>query len=581
MRCLLAALLSLLALAATVPPVAAQDGQDGQEFVAVALHDVVDHARDLDADGMTTDRLVAFLEWLAGNGFTAITLDDIERARTGQRPLPARAILLTADDGYRSLYTRIYPLAMAYRMPVVAGLVVSWLDTGPSEIVRYGDLDVPRSNFISWDEAREMQASGWIEFASHSHALHGTVIGNPQGNPLPAAVTRQYDGSTGYESAAAWRARVETDLRRSRERLAQELGRPPRAMIWPYGRYSDETVAVARALGFQYALTLQSGPASVHSPLAISRFLPGGDLKLVNLAVALRFQDPWPPARRLVCMDPSAFASADPEETNARLGRAIERLRRLGATHVVIDALARAPDGSIAGSWFPTSQLPLRADLLSRLAAQMRNRGGASVVLRLPHADALAALGTPERVEQLFDELAAHVSFDALLVEQAPAFAAGPAEQGTDPLAPWKLADERRAQPLAGWSANDMLALRAFRVAESRRPGLELFWLAGPDQPLGRPAPLADLTLVPLAVDDPRVPEPGLKAPRSRRVGVWWEEKSPPAAAAITAATRRLQLAGTTTLGWCPDDALADLPPAQAVAPAWSANTFPLTGGRR
>ena len=184
-------------------------------------------------------------------------------------------------------------------------------------------------------------------------------------------------------------------------------------------------------------------------------------------------------------------------------------------------------------------------------------------------------------MEQLFDALGAHVVFDALLVEQAPAFAAGPTEQGADTPTPWRLAAERRAQPLTGWSAGDALALRAFRVAKSRRPGLELFWLAGPDQPLARPAPLADLTLVLLAVDDPRVPEPGLQAPQSRRVGVWWEAKAPPAADAIAAATRRLQLAGTTTLGWCPDDALADLPAAQAVAPAWSAHTFPLTGGRR
>ena len=156
---------------------------------------------------------MAFLEWLAGNGFTAITLTT-SSAPARLAPAPP-AILLTADDGYRSLYTRIYPLAMAYRMPVVAGLVVSWLDTGPREMVRYGDLDVPRSNFISWDEAREMQASGWIEFASHSHALHGTVIGNP---PAGINALRRQRVRVG----AAWRARG--DGLRSREHLALSWG---------------------------------------------------------------------------------------------------------------------------------------------------------------------------------------------------------------------------------------------------------------------------------------------------------------------------------------------------------------------
>ena len=546
MRRLLFVLPWLLALAAGARPAAAEDGQ---AFVSVALHDLVDDAGELDADGVTTDRLVVFLEWLAGNGYTAITLDDIERARTGVRPLPPRAILLTADDGYRSLYTRIYPLAMAYRMPVVAALVTSWLDTAPGDAVRYGDLPVPRSHFITWDQAREMQASGWIEFASHSHALHGTVTANPQGNELPAAVTLRYERSAGYETPAAWRARVESDLRRSRERMAQELGRPPRALVWPYGRYSEQTLVVARALGFWYAFTLESAPASAGRPLAIPRFLPGGNPTLSDVTTALRFGDPWPESRRLVCMDPAAFASADAEESNARLGRAIERLRRLGATHVVIDAVALAPDGGIAATWFPNTQLPLHTDLLSRLAAQMRDRAGVGVVLRLPHTAALAALREPARVEQLFDELATNVIFGALLVEQAPNFSVAGAEHGVGSPGPWVLAAARQAQATAGWSAGDALALRAFQLAARRRPGLELFWMAGADHPLVRPAPLADLTLVPMAIDDPRVPEPALQAPASRRLGVWWQGAAPPAAGAVQAATRRLQRAGIAVAG--------------------------------
>src|SRR6478609_2455181 len=165
---------------------------DGREFVVVALHDVVDTARELQSDAVTADRLVAFFDYLAGNGYTAISLDDIERARSGGRPLPAKAVLLTVDDGYRSLYTRIFPLALAYRMPVLAALVSSWMDVPAAGTVRYGERDVPRSQFITWEQAREMQASGWVEFASHSYALHELVPGNPQGNVLPSAVTRRW-----------------------------------------------------------------------------------------------------------------------------------------------------------------------------------------------------------------------------------------------------------------------------------------------------------------------------------------------------------------------------------------------------
>ena len=33
------------------------------------------------------------------------------------RPLPDKAILITFDDGYKSLYTRVFPLLKVYRYP--------------------------------------------------------------------------------------------------------------------------------------------------------------------------------------------------------------------------------------------------------------------------------------------------------------------------------------------------------------------------------------------------------------------------------------------------------------------------------
>ena len=73
---------------------------------------------------------------------------------------------------------RAFPLLRAYHYPAVAALVGSWMEDRPGGnpqpgdravgTVQYGDKTVPRSNFISWAEAREMQASGLVEFASHS-----------------------------------------------------------------------------------------------------------------------------------------------------------------------------------------------------------------------------------------------------------------------------------------------------------------------------------------------------------------------------------------------------------------------------
>ncbi|WP_158985382.1 poly-beta-1,6-N-acetyl-D-glucosamine N-deacetylase PgaB [Lysobacter panacisoli] len=565
------AALSILTLLAL--PVRTTAQEPSQPFVSIALHDVVDTRAELDEDAITSDRLVALFEWLAGNGWTAISLDDIERARTGAKPLPPRAILITVDDGRQSLYARVYPLALAYRTPIVAAIVGSWMDTPANASVRYGERNLPRTGFISWAQAREMQASGLVEFASHSHALHDVVIANPQGNVLPAAQNLAFANGR-YESPAAFRTRIDTDLVRSRERMREELGRAPRAIAWPYGRYNQDALDVATSRGFRFALTLSPAPADAAHPLDIGRFLPTGD-PLLGITVAnLRFEDPWPAARRVVEVDPARVFDGDAEASNARLGRVIERLVAIGATHVAIDAATLSADGRIDGTWFPTSLLPVRNDVLPRLAAQMRARAGVSVAVRLPHIAVLRTLGDEQRALALYADLARHVPFEAMLLEDVDALGESTASAQDDPA---DVRARRQASDSAGWRREDAFALQAFRIAERTRSGLELFWLAPSTHPLDRPSGLAELTLVPRGFDAAMLPAtPRLDVPLSRRTGLWWTTDSRVDPAALVRAMRAFQVDGGTVFGWRPDDPLSDTPKAAIVAPAFSSRDAPL-----
>jgi biofilm PGA synthesis lipoprotein PgaB len=162
--------LCLLLLMASTVAVNAQPR--GQRFVAVSFHDIIDQGEEAQEDAVSGNVLAQFFDWMKATGWTAVTLDDLAAAQSGARPLPAKAIVLTFDDGYRSLYTRVFPLLKAYRYPAVAAVVGKWMEGGPGTKVQYGDELVPRSKFISWAEAREMQASGLVEFASHSYDMH-------------------------------------------------------------------------------------------------------------------------------------------------------------------------------------------------------------------------------------------------------------------------------------------------------------------------------------------------------------------------------------------------------------------------
>ncbi|MFL6538148.1 MAG: poly-beta-1,6-N-acetyl-D-glucosamine N-deacetylase PgaB [Chthoniobacterales bacterium] len=553
----------------------------GQHFPIVALHDVVDFRGDLDDDAITVDNLIGFFEYLRANRWHPIWLDDVDAARRGKKALPEHAILITFDDGYRSAYTRVFPLLLSYRIPAVFALVGNWLDAPMDGTVRYGDREVPRRRFLSPEEICEMAQSDLVEFASHSYDLHESTLGNPQGNQFPAAYARRYTPGRGYENDAAFRGRITDDLNHSRELMTQLVGRAPRTIVWPFGRYNGVDIEIAKELGFQFALTLDPEPADVTKPMALARYHPTGDPKLADLVRNLQFDDPLPIATRLVGLDPAAIWTGDDAGTDERLGHVLERLRMLGATGVVIDAAIASSDGRITATWFPNSQLPVRSDLLSRIAWQCQTRTGAKVHVRLPSSAALRTLGDRRRVRELFRDLGIYVPASAMFVDDVPGLARTGGERPGNNT-PWEIRDARRAFDPKSLPSTDALALDAFRAVAYWRPNMQLAVVIEPD---GTPLPssIADLTFQPIAPDARAVAlaakrmqtDNWLAVPASRRVGLWFTGELPPSAHALISATRRFQTLGGTAIGWASDDPLPDVPNAKIVAPTVSSSTFP------
>lgn len=542
------------------------------DFVTVAFHDVVDRQEDRDADAMTTVELVRFFDWLKGNGWNPISLDDLEATKRGAKPLPPKAILLTFDDGYASVYTRVYPLLLAYRYPALVAVVGKWMEGGPGSTVAYGDKTVPRSRFLSWDQVREMEASGLVEVASHSYDLHETVLGNPQGNMQPAGATWKYDAATGsYEDDAAYRSRVRADLDQARRQLQRETGKAPRALVWPFGRDTAPATEEATAAGFDFIFQLVHAPDRLDQLDQIARVYPVAGDKLGTLATEIAFPPPRAQTIRIACLTLDRLAAVQGAEAqDAALGRMIEAVRSLGANTLILDAEAALPsaDSPLGAVFFPTHLRPVTQDLLDRVVWQMRTRADIdNVYLRLPFAAARKALGD-DAVPALFADLVRNAAADGLVLEATPVLARIGADVAEQPSSTrWDVAARRRAVDVTTLTVDGAVQWRAFLAATAVKSHLKLMLAVQEPVPQTRwPAPLADILLLPSA--DTTDIAHWLDPLQSGRVAL-----TLPAGAAAGDAMRAAQRQGATAFALCPAD--LDQDPAR-LSSTFSAASYPL-----
>ena len=347
----------------------------------------------LDADqyAIGTRNLASHFDWLRAHGYHVIDLQQLIDARTGHKNLPDKAVLLTFDDGLRSAYTNVFPLLKAYRYHAVMAVVGAWIDLPANGTVDYGPRPFTPADFATWSELREMQDSGLVEIASHTYDLHRGILANPEGNLIPAVAVHAYNAQTRrYETDQEYAARIRADLARNSEEIREHLGRTPRAIMWPYGAYTQSSDAIASSLGMHVTFTLGWPVVSPAKPFgetglnAIPRLVLMSNPNAEALAWSLGHLD-LRSNIRAVQVDLDYIYDPDPAQQNRNLGLLLDRIKKLNVNQVWLQAFAD-PTGSGAASsvYFPNGELPMRADLFSRAAWQLRTRCGVQVYAWMP-----------------------------------------------------------------------------------------------------------------------------------------------------------------------------------------------------
>ncbi|WP_047300809.1 poly-beta-1,6-N-acetyl-D-glucosamine N-deacetylase PgaB [Pseudomonas fluorescens] len=353
--------------------------------LGIAYHDIEDRDPDQRVVAVRTERMIEQLAWLRENGYRPVTVDQILAARQGGPELPAKAILLTFDDGYSSFYTRVLPVLRSYRWPAVLAPVGVWIDTPANQPVDFAGELRPRSQFLTWAQVREISRSGLVEIAAHTDHSHLGILANPQGNLQPAAATRRYDAAAGrYESEADFQARMRQDVTNISDKILAVAGYRPRIWVWPYGTADGSTLQVVDSQGFKMALTLDDGLDTLDNLMSSPRFLVVSDpdgMHFSNSIVGTGASAPM----RVAHVDLDNVYDPDPKQQEINLGKLVQRMADLGVNTVFLQAFADPKgDGLVQSLYFPNRHLPMRADLFDRVAWQLRTRAHVKVYAWMP-----------------------------------------------------------------------------------------------------------------------------------------------------------------------------------------------------
>ncbi|HTN70036.1 MAG TPA: polysaccharide deacetylase family protein, partial [Methylomirabilota bacterium] len=192
---------------------------------------------------VTVSLFESHLKYLRDNGYTVISLRQLVQYRlTGTPALPPRSVVITADDGHRSVYAHMLSLVRLYRIPVT-------LFVYPSAI--------NNANYaVTWEQLLELKETGLFDIQSHSYW-----------HPNFKEEKRRLSPKE-YEKL------VEMQLKKSKETLETKLRTHVDMLAWPFGIFDNELIGNATKAGYVAAFTIEGRHATERDPImALPRYL--------------------------------------------------------------------------------------------------------------------------------------------------------------------------------------------------------------------------------------------------------------------------------------------------------------------
>lgn len=192
---------------------------------------------------LTPDKFESQIKWLKDNGFTIIPLSQAVAYLQGkQNALPKKPIVITVDDGWKSVYTYMQPIVKKHNFPVTLFIFPQTISQG--------------KNSMTWEELKELQQTGLFDIQSHTYD-HPNF--------------KQMKRRKSDESYAAY---VKNQMMKSKQILEDKMGTKVSYLAWPFGIYDKFLENAAADAGYVMAFTIDYRAANRNDrPMAEPRYM--------------------------------------------------------------------------------------------------------------------------------------------------------------------------------------------------------------------------------------------------------------------------------------------------------------------
>lgn len=192
---------------------------------------------------MRPEKFESHLKWLKDNGFTVIPLTEaVEYLQGTRQSLPPKSVVISADDGWQSVYTYMVPLIRKYNVPVTLFIYPQTISSG--------------KNAMTWNELIELEKTGLFNVQSHTYS-------HPN-----------FKQAKKHMSPAAYEQYVKKELVNSKKILEEKLNHKITLLAWPFGIYDPYLEKEAGNAGYTMAFTIDARSANrSFRPEAQPRFM--------------------------------------------------------------------------------------------------------------------------------------------------------------------------------------------------------------------------------------------------------------------------------------------------------------------